>query len=76
MPIVPDPARAGLGHSFRVDPLVHGTSRHHFGGPRGGLPRVAMIRPGSVVPAMIAHYITGLVSLGGFISETWLNFFK
>ena len=76
MPIVPDPARAALGPSFRVDPLVHGTSRHHFDGPRGGLPMVAIIRTGSVVPAMIAHYITGLVSLGGFIPEIWLNFFK
>ena len=37
---------------------------------------VAIIRTGSVVPAMIAHYITGLVSLGGFIPEIWLNFFK
>lgn len=35
-----------------------------------------MIRTGSVVPAMIAHYVTDLVSLGGFIPETWLNFFK
>ena len=42
----------------------------------GVLPMVAMIRTGSVVPAMIAHYITDLVSLGGFIPETWFNFMK
>lgn len=42
----------------------------------GVLPMVAMIRTGSVVPAMIAHYVTDLVSLGGFIPETWVNFFK
>ena len=42
----------------------------------GVLPMVAMIRTGSVVPAMIAHYVTDLVSLVGFIPETWLNFFK
>ena len=41
-----------------------------------GLPMVAMIRTGSVVPAMISLYVTDLVSLRGFIPETWLNFFK
>jgi hypothetical protein len=42
----------------------------------GVLPMVAMIRTGSVVPAMIAHYITDLVSQGGFVPETWFNFIK
>ena len=42
----------------------------------GILPMVAMIRTGSVIPAMIAHYITDLVSLGGFIPGTWLNCMK
>lgn len=42
----------------------------------GVLPMVAMIRTGSVVPAMIAHYITDLVSQGGFVPETWFNFMK
>ena len=40
----------------------------------GVLPMVAMVRTGSVVPAMIAHYITDLVSFGGFLPESWFNF--
>jgi len=42
----------------------------------GILPMVAMTRTGSVFPAMIAHYITDLVSLGGFVPEAWFNFMK
>lgn len=42
----------------------------------GILPMAAMIRTGTVVPAMIAHYITDLVSLGGFVPESWFNFMK
>jgi membrane protease YdiL (CAAX protease family) len=42
----------------------------------GILPMVAMTRTGSVFPAMIAHYITDLVSLGGFVPETWFNFMQ
>jgi len=40
----------------------------------GVMPMVAMIRTGSVVPAMAAHYLTDLVSFGGFIPESWSNF--
>jgi membrane protease YdiL (CAAX protease family) len=36
----------------------------------GVLPMVAMAKSGSVIPAMIAHYITDIVSLGGFVPET------
>jgi len=42
----------------------------------GILPMVAMARTGSIFPAMIAHYITDLVSLGGFVPETWFGFMK
>jgi len=42
----------------------------------GILPMVAMARTGSVFPAMIAHYITDLISLGGFVPEAWFNFMK
>jgi membrane protease YdiL (CAAX protease family) len=42
----------------------------------GVLPMVAMIRTGSVIPAIIAHYLTDLVSLGGFVPETWFHFIK
>lgn len=42
----------------------------------GILPMVAMARTGSIIPAMIAHYITDLVSLGGFVPENWFNFMK
>ena len=42
----------------------------------GVLPMAALIRTGSVLPAMVAHYITDLVSLGGFVPETWFNFMK
>jgi membrane protease YdiL (CAAX protease family) len=42
----------------------------------GILPMVAMIRTRSVLPAMIAHYITDLVSLGGFVPESWFDFMK
>jgi len=42
----------------------------------GLLPMVAMIRTGSVMPAVIAHYITDLVSQGGFVPENWFNFMK
>jgi membrane protease YdiL (CAAX protease family) len=40
----------------------------------GILPMVAMIRTGSIVPAVIAHYLTDLVSMGGFVPETWFHF--
>jgi membrane protease YdiL (CAAX protease family) len=40
----------------------------------GVMPMVAMIRTGSVVPGVVAHYITDLVSLGGFIPERWFDF--
>lgn len=42
----------------------------------GVLPMVAMIRTGSVIPAMIAHYLTDLVSQGGFVPERWFHFIK
>jgi len=42
----------------------------------GVLPMVAMIRTGSVLPAMIAHYLTDLVSLGGFVPDSWFGFLK
>jgi len=42
----------------------------------GILPMVAMARTGSIIPAMIAHYITDLVSLGGFVPEAWFSFMK
>ncbi len=41
----------------------------------GILPMVAMVRTGSIVPAMIAHYITDLVSLGGFVPESWTKIY-
>jgi len=40
----------------------------------GVMPMVAIIRTGSVVPGVVAHYITDLVSLGGFIPERWFDF--
>ena len=42
----------------------------------GILPMVAVIRTKSIFPAMIAHYITDLVSLGGFVPESWFGFMK
>lgn len=42
----------------------------------GILPMAAMARTGSVVPAMIAHYVTDLISLGGFVPEAWFNWLK
>ena len=42
----------------------------------GILPMLAMARTGSVIPAMIAHYITDLVSLGGLVPESWFGFMK
>ena len=42
----------------------------------GVLPMVAMIRTGSVIPGMIAHYLTDLVSLGGFVPDSWFWFLK
>lgn len=42
----------------------------------GILPMVAMARTGSIFPSMIAHYITDLISLGGFVPETWFCFIK
>jgi len=42
----------------------------------GILPMAAMTRTGSIIPAMIAHYITDLVSLGGFVPESWFHFLK
>ena len=42
----------------------------------GVLPMVAMIRTGSVIPAVIAHYLTDLVSLGGLVPESWFHFIK
>ncbi len=48
---------------------------HNYGSVLEGLPMVAMIRTGSVVPAVIAYYITDLVSLGG-VPENWFQFIK
>jgi membrane protease YdiL (CAAX protease family) len=42
----------------------------------GILPMVAMARTGSIFPSLIAHYITDLISLGGFVPETWFSFIK
>jgi len=42
----------------------------------GILPMVSMVRTRSILPAMIAHYITDLVSLGGFVPESWFGFMK
>jgi membrane protease YdiL (CAAX protease family) len=42
----------------------------------GILPMVSMVRTRSVIPAMIAHYITDLVSMGGFVPERWFYFMK
>lgn len=42
----------------------------------GILPMVSVIRTGSAVPAMVAHYLTDLVSLGGFVPESWFTFMK
>jgi membrane protease YdiL (CAAX protease family) len=42
----------------------------------GILPMVAMARSGSIIPAVIAHFITDLVSLGGFVPEAWFNCMK
>jgi len=28
------------------------------------------------IPAMIAHYITDLVSMGGFVPESWFSFMQ
>jgi len=42
----------------------------------GILPMVAMARTGSIFPAMIAHYVTDLVSLGGFVPESWFSFMQ
>jgi membrane protease YdiL (CAAX protease family) len=37
----------------------------------GILPMVSLARTRSIIPAVIAHYITNLVSLGGFVPERW-----
>ncbi len=42
----------------------------------GILPMVSMVRTGSIFPAVIAHYITDLVSQGGFVPERWFDFIK
>jgi membrane protease YdiL (CAAX protease family) len=42
----------------------------------GILPMVSMIRTRSIIPAAIAHYITDLVSFGGFVPESWFSFMK
>ena len=42
----------------------------------GILPMVSMDRTRSIIPAVIAHYITNLVSLGGFVPERWFGFMK
>ena len=42
----------------------------------GVLPMVAMQKTRSVLPAMVAHYVTDLVSLGGFVPVEWFNFLK
>ena len=42
----------------------------------GMLPMVSMARTRSIIPAVIAHYITNLVSLGGFVPERWFVFMK
>jgi membrane protease YdiL (CAAX protease family) len=42
----------------------------------GILPMVSVIRTRSVIPAVIAHYITDFVSFGGFVPESWFGFMK
>lgn len=42
----------------------------------GILPMVSMIRTKSILPAVIAHYVTDLVSLGGFVPVSWFSFMK
>jgi len=42
----------------------------------GVLPMVSVVRTGSIIPAMIAHYITDFVSFGGFVPEGWFGFMK
>jgi hypothetical protein len=42
----------------------------------GILPMVSMIRTRSIIPAVIAHYITDVVSQGGFVPENWFSFMK
>jgi membrane protease YdiL (CAAX protease family) len=42
----------------------------------GILPMVSMIRTRSIIPAVLAHYITDLVSFGGGVPERWFDFMK
>jgi len=42
----------------------------------GILPMVSMVKTRSIIPAVISHYITDLVSLGGFVPENWFSFMK
>lgn len=42
----------------------------------GVLPMVAVIRTGSIYPAIIAHYLTDLVSFTSVIPERWFAFIK
>jgi len=42
----------------------------------GILPMVSMARTGSIIPAVVAHYITDLVSLGWGVPESWFRFMK
>ncbi len=40
----------------------------------GVLPMISLMRTGSVLPAIIAHYLTDLVSLSGIVPEAWFQF--
>jgi uncharacterized protein len=42
----------------------------------GILPMVSMVRTRSIIPAVIAHYITDVVGQGGFVPENWFSFMK
>ncbi len=42
----------------------------------GILPIVAMIRTGSIIPAIIAHYLTDLVAFAPLMPERWFDFMK
>ena len=42
----------------------------------GILPMVCMVRTGSIIPGLIAHYSTDVVSLGGFVPERWFSLMK
>lgn len=41
----------------------------------GILPMVVMVRTGSVIPALIAHYLTDVISLSSVIPVEWFNNF-